>query len=525
MDSIQAMILLMFASTILVGVAQKIRIPYPIALVFGGATIGIIPGLHPILIEPKALLTLVLPPILYYAAFNISFREFIKNWRDIFSLALGLVIVSTIVTGVLFKFLFPEFSWAVAFAFGAIVAPPDAVAATTVLRRFPIGPRMSAILEGESLINDASAIVLYKFALIAILSGTFSLADASVEFIKIVSGGIIIGAITGILLQHYSKYLLEPIVGVVFSFTIPYVTYTLADYFGVSGVLAVVVNGLIGGRILPTHHSSLRRLVGFAAWDIFIILLNCFVFILIGLQIGSFSSMMTARQVFLYSGYGLIITSAMIGVRMLWVYTKSGISYIIAFYNPKLSSRCPQILREAALIGWSGMRGIVSLSLALALPLSLADGTPLEGRTEVIFMTFVVILLTLLIPGLTLTHLLARLRLDHRSDHQKLHFARKQLVQFAEELIHEMHELKHIKEKELDFLKSYFNLQRWLLEISSSEKRELQKLEAVRQKIIHAQRKKLLELWEREKVDDHHMRQLEHELDAEETRIARGELK
>lgn len=525
MDSLQTMILLIFAATILVGIAQKIHIPYPVALVCGGITIGFLPGLHPILIEPNNLLVMVLPPILYYAAFGISFREFKQNWRDIFSLALGLVVVSTIIIGVLFKSLFPEFSWALAFAFGAIVAPPDAVTVTTILKRFAIGPRLLAVLEGESLINDASAIVLYKLAVIAILSETFSLAEGSMLFAKIVLGGILIGIVTGFILQHFSKYFLEPIVGVVFSFTIPYVTYILADSFEVSGVLAVVVNGLIGSQILPTHHSSLRRILGFAAWDIIIILLNCFVFILIGLQLRSLTSAMALNQMILYSGYALMITSAMIAVRMFWVYAKSNISYLAAYFNPKFANQHPLNLLDIAVIGWSGMRGIVSLAIALALPLSLPNGLPLEGRDEVIFITFVVILMTLLIPGLTLPYLLARLNIHSHSEHHILHKARKQLAILAEETIHRLHELKSINHKEFDFLKSYFNLQHWLLEIYSSEHRELQKLESIRLEIIQAQRKKLLELWKKRELDDRHLRYLELELDAEETRIARGELK
>jgi len=380
MDNFQIFIMLMFSAALLVGIAQKIHMPYPIALVIGGTAIGFIPTQHVISFDPSLILVIVLPPILYYAAFGISFREFKRNWRDILSLSLGLVVFTTLVIGVIFKWIFPEFPWALAFAFGAIVSPPDAVAATTILKRFAISNRLLTILEGESLVNDASALVLYRLAVVALLSGVFSFSEASIVFVRTVSGGIGVGLVLGYILQNFSRCYLEPVVGVVFSFSIPYITYILADALGVSGVLAVVVNGLVGSKVLIRHYSSLRRILGYAAWDIFIILMNCFVFILIGLQLRTLTSMMTMRQMVQYTEYAFLITFAMITVRLIWVYAKSGVAYIRAKYKPKSVDRCPQILREAALVGWSGMRGIVSLTAALALPLALPNGMPLEGQ-------------------------------------------------------------------------------------------------------------------------------------------------
>src|ERR1700722_7458994 len=195
MESFEILVLLIFFATLLVGLAQKIQIPYPIAILLGGTAFGLIPLLPSILFYPDLILVVILPPILYYAAFSISFREFKRNWKEIFSLALGLVLLTTLLIGLIFKWLFPQFSWALAFAFGAIVSPPDSVAATTIMKRFAISPRLLTIIEGESMINDASALVLYKLAVVAILSGAFSFSEASIEFFKIVSGGIIVGLI------------------------------------------------------------------------------------------------------------------------------------------------------------------------------------------------------------------------------------------------------------------------------------------------------------------------------------------
>ena len=382
--------------------------------------------------------------------------------------------------------LFPEFPWALAFAFGAIVSPPDATAATTILKRFSISSRLQTILEGESLINDASALVLYRLAVVALLSGVFSFTDGALEFFKVVSGGLFVGFALGYLLQRFSKLYLDPIVGAVFSFTIPYLTYILADSIGVSGVLAVVTNGLMGAQLLRTHHSSLRRILAFVTWDIFIILLNCFVFILIGLQLRTVTVLMTAREIVLYAAYALMITVAMIIIRIIWVYAKSAIDYLKALGKPKSSTICPLILRDAALIGWSGMRGIVSFAAALAIPLTYTNGTPIEGRNEVIFITFVVILMTLLIPGFTLSPLIRWLKIHHHSDFRALRRVRKQLAKIAEEHLQRVHALEMINDEEFDYLGAYFKLQTRILEITTSIGGIARNLESARLGVLQA---------------------------------------
>lgn len=522
MESFQTFVMLMFAAAILVGIAQKIHIPYPITLVLGGTAIGFAPFIQGVSFDPNLILLIVLPPLLYYAAFGISFRVFKRNLSEIISLALGLVILTTCVIAVLFKWIFPEFPWALAFAFGAIISPPDAIAASTILKRLTINTRLVTILEGESLVNDASALVLYRLAVVALLSGTFSFSEASMEFVIKVVGGIAVGGILGYLIQNFSSRYLEPVVGVVFSFTIPYITFILADALGVSGVLAVVVNGLIGSKILIRHHLPLRRVLGYAAWDIFNILMNCFVFILIGLQLRTLISLMTAQQIILYISYAAIITLAMILVRMVWVFAKSAFTYYTNI-TPIQRYVKRQIFREAAIVGWSGMRGIVSLAAALALPLTLPNGMPLEGRNEVIFITFVVILLTLLIPGLTLPYFIRRLKIHTQSEQHQLPGIRRHLAEVAEETIKDVHASKGITDEEFDYLQGYITLQSKVL--TASIDKQSQNLESVRSKIIQEKRKKLFELWEQLEITDKVLIQLEHELDLEETHIARAELR
>ena len=525
MDTYQTLIFLMTAAIILVGISQKLRIPYPVALVIGGCFIGFFPALSKIHIDPNLLLLVVLPPILYYAAFGIAFQEFKKNWRDIFSLALGLVFATTIVVGIIFKLLFPEFSWALAFAFGAIIAPPDAVAATSVLKRFGISSRLLTELEGESLINDASALVLYKLAVVALLSGSFSIAGASFEFIKIVLGGIAIGIVTGILIQKFSRKFLDPVVGVVFSFTIPYLTYILADSIGVSGVLAVVVNGLIGSRILRKHHSPLRRVLGYAAWDVFIILLNCLVFILIGSALPIIAGRMTSEEMIIYTGYGFLFFFVILAVRMTWVYADCALFYFHSLRKTTLKSKWHPNFRDACIIGWSGMRGIVSLAAALALPVAQPGGNiSLPGRDAVIFITFVVIFLTLVIPGLTLPTIIRWLKVKQRPELEVAPHIREQLVKVAEEEIEQLRNEIDLSREEYNLLMEYFKIRHKLLEItfSSSGSSTVPKIELARKKVLQAQRQFLFQLWEEGEIDDKLLNTIEGELDVEEARMPRA---
>lgn len=524
MEDLEILFFLLLSAILLVGIAQKINVPYPIILILGGAALSFIPGINNIYFHPNLILVIFLPPILYYAAFGISFREFQRGWKHIFSLALGLVAVTTIVVAIIFKWLFPQFSWPLAFTFGAIISPPDAVAVTSILKRFAINSRLVTLLEGESLINDASAIVIYKISMIALMTGSLSFNEGTGEFFYVVIGGVIVGSVLGYLFQMFSRRYLEPVLGILFSFTIPYVTYIVAENLAVSGVLAVVVNGLIGARILHSHHSSLRRIVGYAVWDIINILLNCLVFTLIGLQVRTIATAMSTHQIIEYSGYALLIAFAMVVVRLIWVYSRTAVLYFNALYYRHSTQLCPQIVQEAAIIGWAGMRGIVSLAIALALPFTLPNGMPLEGRNEVVFITFVVILITLLIPGLTLPSLIRFLKLQSVDTGNDENDIRNQLVLHAQEKMRFLLDSNTINLKEYRFLKSYFGTQHKAQALAHGAEHSLSNLEVARRQIIHFQRTKLMEIWKTDQVDDKLLLHFESELDMLETHTARAEL-
>src|SRR5438093_1357744 len=282
---LEVLLFLLLCALALGWASRRLGLPYPIALVVGGGLLGFIPRLPQLDFDPQFLLVLVLPPILYQAALLTSWRDFKASLRTISLLAIGLVLATTLVVGAALKALIPEIPWAAAFVFGAIVSPPDAVAATAILSRLNMPRRIVTVLEGESLVNDASGLVLYKFAVAAVLSGTFSLADASIEFVLISAGGIAIGMLLGGLFVLLHRYLGDPFIEVLLSLSVPYMAYVLAESVGASGVLAVVAAGLLRGRYSPAMVSAEMRILARSVWNILVFMLNSLIFILIGLQL------------------------------------------------------------------------------------------------------------------------------------------------------------------------------------------------------------------------------------------------
>lgn len=521
MSAINSLVLLMYMAILLVGIAQKLRIPYPIVLVLGGALFGFIPDITLMNIDPNVLLLIVLPPILFYASYSLSFKEFILYYKDIISVAVGLVLATTVVVAILFKWLFPELTWGLAFAFGALISPPDAVAVSSTLKRFSISSRLRTILEGESLVNDAMALVIYKFAVLAILTGTFSIHAAGVQFFYVAFGGIAIGLILGYVLHTISSYM-DPVLAVVCSFVIPYATFCIADAMATSGVLAVVSCGLLGSRMLLTDFNPLTRVLGWASWDILIILLNCFIFIMIGLEFRQIIETMPFYEIWQLAGSGVLITLAIIATRYLWIFIRRGWWHYRARKSPVLRQQSKIYMLHAIIGGWAGMRGIVSLTAALALPILLPDGVPLEGRNIVLFLTFEVIFLTLVLPGLTLPWLIRRLHLKPVEQTSAMLQARKKLASIATHEIERLHAMQRFGDEDKDVLDKYFHSRHRILEIISVSEEDT--IEQVRHHILQRQREHLMLLWIQNEVDHTTMSHLERELDIEESHLARGEI-
>lgn len=401
----EALVLVTFlgAVVLLAVVAKRLRVPYPIAFVIGGIALSFtrhIPRPHP---QPELIMLLVVPPLLFGAAWSTDWFDLRRNVRPITLYAVGLVVLTMAAVAAVVHFTVPEFTWPLAFTLGAIVSPPDAVAAEAIFARLAIPHRIVAIVTGECLVNDATALVLYRFALGAAISGTFSLGRASAAFVIVAVGGTIVGLTAALVLEAILRYILQRgfsdamIVSVVFLLA-PFAAYLPAEALHVSGVLAAVTAGIVLSRRSSTFIDSESRVLASSVWRLLTFILNAFAFLLIGLELPEILEALVPH-VRDYALYGLLLSATVIVVRLLWVVPAA---YIPRLVIPGLSRRDPVApWQQLAVLGWSGMRGIISLAIALALPYTLGD-QPFPQRGVMIFFTFCVVIATLVFQGLTL---------------------------------------------------------------------------------------------------------------------------
>lgn len=405
---LELFLLLMICAVALGWLARRFKFPYPIALVAGGALLGLVPNLPQFPFDPQLILVIVLPPILYQAALLTSWSDFKANIRPISLLAIGLVIATTLAVGLALKLMVPSVPWAAAFVLGAIISPPDAVAATTILSRLNIPRHLVTILEGESLVNDASGLVIYKLAIAAVLTGAFSFADASAQFALVSVGGVLIGIALAFVFIAIHRRLGDPFIEVITSLCIPYCAYIAAESVHVSGVLAVVAAGLVRGRYSPEIVSAEMRIMARSVWNVLVFMLNSLIFILIGIQMSDVMDKLGRYPLSELLLLGALITAVAVAVRFLWVLP---VAWLPRWLSGSLDPAAPRLRHsELTIVGWCGMRGIVSLAAALALPVTLPDGTPFPARDLIIFLTFFVIAATLVGQGLSLAPLIRRLK-------------------------------------------------------------------------------------------------------------------
>ena len=481
MDLLEVVLFLLLCSVALGWVARRLNFPYPIALVVGGAALGFLPELPQFPFDPQFILVLVLPPILYQTALLTSWRDFRANIRPIGFLAVGLVIATTLAVGAALKFVVPDIPWAVAFVLGAIVSPPDAVAATAILTRLNVPRRVVTILEGESLVNDASGLVLYKFAVAAVMTGAFSLRDASVEFVVVAVGGIVIGIILGWFFVFIHRHLGDVFIEVLMTLAVPYICYILAEALHLSGVLAVVAAGLVRGRYAPEVVSAEMRIIARSVWNLLVFLLNSLVFILIGLQLSGIIGRLTGYSAAELMYYGVLVSVVAIAVRFAWIYPAS----------------------------W------------LALPLALDDGTPFPGRDLIIFLTFVVIAATLVLQGLSLGPLIRTLHVGTDwSEHQEEQHARFALGKAAIAAISEVAQKEGIAPELAERIRAEFAEK---VRIAPPGGQVITGGADVARRLrvaaIRAERQELIRIWRANRISDDVLHHLEEDLDYQESRL------
>lgn len=396
---------LLLAVAVLALVARKLTIPYPILFVVGGLLLGLIPGLPIVRLDPELVFLFVLPPLLFPAALFTSWRDFRANLRPISLLAFGLVLFTTVTVALLAHF-FMGLPLSAGFVLGAIISPPDAIAATAIAKHLRIPRRIVTILEGESLVNDATALVAYRFAVLAMATGSFSLARAGGQFFIVAIGGVLLGLAIGWLAAQFHKRVEDAPIEITVSLLTPFAAYLAAERLGVSGVLAVVTAGLYLGRRMPELLTFQTRLQGGPVWEMVEFLLNGFVFLLIGLQLPEVMRGLSDHAIPMHKlcWFALLISFAVILVRILWVFPAT---YLPRLILKKLCRHDPYPKwQHVTIVAWTGMRGVVSLAAALALPLTIGDGSPFPGRNLILFLTFTVILATLVVQGLSLPTLI-----------------------------------------------------------------------------------------------------------------------
>lgn len=385
------------------GIAEKIKLPVPVLLLLVGIAMGSLPSMPAIELDPEIVMLLFLPPLLYDAAFNISFKDLRTNINTIGTLAFGLVFITTVGIAVVAHYLIPGMSWPLAFVLGAILSATDAVAAIGITKGLGLPHRTVTILEGESLVNDASALIAYRFAIAAVTGVAFVWWKALLQFLVVLGGGFLAGFILARLLGWLLRsFRTNDMVVISLMLLMPFVTYLVAEHFHVSGVIAVVMLGVGMAWLSRERFPERLRTQSKHFWDIIIFLLNGFIFLLIGLQFPIVLKKMSPMDARTYIGYAGVITLVTLGIRMVRVYLQQ-FNLQRAFQGKRrISEEALFDSRTSFILTWSGMRGIVSLAIAIGLPLYLEDGTPFPMRNEIIFISIAVVLFSLLGQGLSL---------------------------------------------------------------------------------------------------------------------------
>jgi monovalent cation/hydrogen antiporter len=522
-DSLVLLALLVAAAGLLV-LAQTIRVPYPILLVLGGLALGFVPGIPEIELPPDLVLVAVLPPLLYGAAFFTSLREFRANLKEITLLAIGLVLMTMVLVAWAAHELIPGISWAEAFVLGAIVSPTDPIAATSIAQRLGLPRRLVGLIEGESLVNDGTALVAVRYAVAAVVTGSFSLASASGDFVLSVVGGVAIGVAVGFVIRQVRLRLDNPPLEITISVLSGYFAFLPAQAAGVSGVLAAVAAGIYLGWHTLELTSAQTRLQGLAVWEILFFLLNSLLFALVGLQLPVIVDALSGFSAAELALYAAVVTAVVIGARFAGIFPATFLGLLLRRGQP-VSAADPW--KDATIVAWSGMRGAVSLAAALAIPLTTDAGAPFPNRELIIFLTFTVILGTLVLQGLSLPALIRVLRVhddglaDKEETKARIHAAEAALARL-EELMEE----DWVREDTAERLRGLFNFRRerfrsrfdpeadGAIEDQSADFRRL------RRELLEAEREAVLELQRSGRIDNEVLRRVVRDLDLEEARLS-----
>ncbi|MGC9669147.1 Na+/H+ antiporter [Planosporangium sp. 12N6] len=504
--------------------SRRVGTPYPILLVLGGLILGYVPGMPTLPLPPEQVLLLFLPPLLYAAGFGSSPRELRTEAHGIVRLAVGLTLATMVAVAATARAVVGGMSWPVALTLGAIVAPTDPLAATVIARRLGVDRRVITLIEGEGLTNDATALVAYRITVAAALGASVTAGGVAVQFLLGIAGGVAVGLAVGWLATRIRRLVSDPLVETTMALVTAYAAYLPAQALGVSGVLAAVTAGLYVGWQAPTIVSASTRLVGTAFWDVLVYLLNAVLFILIGLQLHPILTQVSGRPPSHLLAVTLLISLVVIGVRIGWHFT---VPYLIDVFDRRggRPGRRPSA-KQLLVVAWSGMRGAVSLTVALALPTGTATTGPFPDRDLILFVTFGVVFITLVLPGLTLPALIRLLRVrDTGAEAREEARARLAATEAALARLAELAAQDWVGEDTVERLERVFHLRRRRLRAQAGLAHDEETAEHSRAyrrligELIDAQRDALISMRDRGEIGSGTLHRIERDLDLEESRL------
>ena len=525
MHEVEILFLLLAIVTALVLLSRRLAIPYPIPLVLGGLLIGFVPGVPPVKFDSEVIFLLFLPPLLYVTSLNTSWRDFKRNLRPILLLAIGLVLITAFAVAAAAHALLPGLPWSAAFVLGAVVAPTDAVATEAIAERMRLPGRVTSILQGESLVNDATAIVLFRIALAIVLGETFSMGKAAGSFFMVSAGGIAVGLAIGWVVGWLRTVLpQDPPVENTVSLLSPLAAYLPAEWLHVSGVLSVVACGIYLGRRGPRIVSSQTRLQAIAMWEMVTFLLNGLLFLMVGLQLRTIvQKLPSSTPLGALTVTALLISLTIIAVRLLWVFP---LTYLPRLFPGVRRTEPLPSWQSVAVVAWSGMRGGISLAVALSIPQTLGSGAsaqPFPFRGAILFVTFGVILVTLVAQGLSLPALIRALGVvggdEEREEEAK---ARAEAVRAALDRLREFEDSSEIEAEVIDDIRRLYHLRSRNLSSPTEGDAPAPGPSShlrVKTELVATERATIIALRDRGVIGDGVMHRIQADLDMEEVRI------
>ena len=520
------MLTLLVAIALIAGVARRLAVSYPIVLVIAGLLSSFIPGVPRVPLSPDLVFLVFLPPLLFAAAWETSWRDFKYNIVSIVSLAVGLVFFTAIGVALTAHFFMPNFDWRIGFLLGAVVSPTDAVAATSIAKKIGMPKRVLDILEGESLINDATGLLALQFGISMLVDGTTpTVGNGLLRLLWLFGGGLGVGLLCGLVVVWFEKWVDDGPVEIALSFIVAYGSYLAGEAVHSSGVISVVVCGLYLSRKSATFFSPQVRLQTTAVWDALEFLLNGLVFLLLGLQLPSVLAGIQGYSRIRLFVYGLAFSAVLIALRLIWIYPAARVTYIIRRRIQHQQEPNPNA-RSVFVVGWTGMRGVVALAAASSLPYTVANGAPFAQRDMIIFLTFSVILVTLVVQGISLPAVvrLLRLRPEPTSGCDEGE-ARRLILRRAVEYLQACRqtdepELQHAYD---DLLHQYSHRLESIVDCGPgvpAEDRHARTMASVIFETVRVEREELLQLRDSGRLDEAVYRTLQRELDLTETRFS-----